>query len=148
MKSLPSVSLYIRITDEKGRRCYERIRRRSPQVCGLRDVYCIHFYDQGKRKWLSVGTDLNAANAARHSKEQELLLLSKEEFTRPKPARATPKSLEELRTAFIHDKRTTIKKDGTSLDPDTIHSLKSSPEAFCLEGRVTPMSCRGGRRRY
>ena len=69
MKSLPSVSLYIRVTDEKGRRRYERIRRRNPQECGSRAVYCLHFYDNGKRKWLSVGTGLNAANAARHRKE-------------------------------------------------------------------------------
>jgi hypothetical protein len=58
VKSLPSVSLYIRITDEKGRRRYERIRRRSPQMCGEKDVFCLHFYEKGKRKWLSVGTDL------------------------------------------------------------------------------------------
>jgi hypothetical protein len=63
MKSLPSVSLYIRITDEKGRR-YERIRRRNPQICGPREVYCVHFYEKGRRKWLSVGTDLSVANAA------------------------------------------------------------------------------------
>ena len=80
MKSLPSVSLYIRITDEKGRRRYERIRRRNPQMCGRRDVYCLHFYEKDKRKWLSVGTDLSVANAARGQKEQELLLLSKEDF--------------------------------------------------------------------
>jgi hypothetical protein len=79
VKNLPSVSLYIRITDEKGRRLYERIRRRNPQICGPSDVYCIHFYENGKRRWLSVGTDLNAANAARHQKEQELLLPKKEE---------------------------------------------------------------------
>ena len=29
----PSVSLYIRISDEKGRRHYERVRPRSPQPC-------------------------------------------------------------------------------------------------------------------
>lgn len=62
MKSLPSVSLYIRITDEKGRRRYERIRRRNPQMCGPKDVYCLHFYEKNKRKWLSVGTDLSVAN--------------------------------------------------------------------------------------
>ena len=93
MKSLPSVSLYIRITDEKGRRHYERIRRRNPQVCGQRDAYCLHSLEKGKRKWLSVGTDLNAANAARGQKEQELLLLSKEESVQPKPSPAAPKSL-------------------------------------------------------
>lgn len=53
MKSLPSVSLCIRITDGKGLRRYERIRRRNPQMCGPKDVYCLHFYEKGKRKWLS-----------------------------------------------------------------------------------------------
>jgi hypothetical protein len=81
VKNLPLVSLYIRITDEKGRRRYQRIRRRNPQICGPSDVYCIHFYENGKRKWLSVGTDLNAANAARGQKEQELLVLNKDEAT-------------------------------------------------------------------
>jgi len=130
VKSLPSVSLYIRITDEKGRRCYERIRRRNPQVCGPRDAYCLHFYAQGKRKWLSVGTDLNAASAARGQKEQELLVLSKDEATQPKPSPAAPKTLEELRTAFIHDKRTTIKKDGTPLHPNTIRSFEVVTRGF------------------
>ncbi len=112
MKSLPSVSLYIRITDEKGRRRYERVRRRNPQMCGPKDIYCLHFYEKDKRKWLSVGNDLNAASAARGQKEQELLVLSKDEATQPKPSPAVPKTLDQLRTAFIHDKRTTIKKDG------------------------------------
>jgi integrase/recombinase XerD len=124
------VSLYIRITDEKGRRRYERIRRRNPQMCGPKDVYCLHFYDKGKRKWLSVGTDLNAANAARGQKEQELLLLSKDEATQSKPFPAVPKTLEQLRTAFIHDKRTTIKKDGTPLEPDTIRSFEVVTRGF------------------
>jgi integrase/recombinase XerD len=130
VKSLPSVSLYIRITDEKGRRRYERIRRRSPQMCGEKDVFCLHFYDKGKRKWLSVGTDLNAANAARGQKEQELLLLSKDEATQAKPSPAVPKTLEQLRTAFVHDKRTTIKKDGTPLEPDTIRSFEVVTRGF------------------
>ena len=72
MKNLPSVSLYIRIADEKGCRRYERIRRRSPQMCGEKDIYCLHFSEKDKRKWLSVGTDLSIANAARGRKEQEL----------------------------------------------------------------------------
>ena len=127
MKSLPGVSLYIRITDEKGRRRYERIRRRSPQMCGAKDVYCLHFYENGKRKWLSVGNDLNSASRARGQKEQELLFLSKEVVSQPKPS---PKSLEEGRTAFIHDKRTTIKKDGTALDPDTIRSFEVVTREF------------------
>ena len=51
---------------------------------GPRDVYCLHFYEKGKRKWLSVGTELDAANLARGQKEQELLILSKDEATQPK----------------------------------------------------------------
>lgn len=115
--SLPSVSLYIRVTDEKGRRRYERIRRRNPQVCGPRDAYCLHFYEQGKRKWLSVGTDLNAASEARGQKEQELLVLSKDEATQPKPSPVAPKTLEELRTAFIHDKGTPHRTHGPIFQP-------------------------------
>ncbi len=66
MKSLPSVSLYIRITDKKGRRRYERIRRRSPQVCGPKDVYCIHFYEKGMQPGLGIvdGDDGGASRAA------------------------------------------------------------------------------------
>jgi hypothetical protein len=48
MRNLPTVSLYIRITDVNGRR-YERVNRRNPQLEG--GVYCLHFYENGKRKW-------------------------------------------------------------------------------------------------
>jgi hypothetical protein len=37
----PSLSLYTRISDEKGRRHYERVRPRSPQPCGPRDNYAL-----------------------------------------------------------------------------------------------------------
>jgi len=83
VKSLPSVGVSIRITNEEGHRRYERIRRRNPQACGPKDVYCLHFYDKKKRKWVSVGTDLSAANAARGQKKQELLVLNKDEATSP-----------------------------------------------------------------
>lgn len=126
---IPSVSLYIRINDEKGRR-YERIHRRNPQICGPQDVYCIHFYEQGRRKWMSVGSDLNAANVARGRKEQELCLQGKEKSEPPKPSPATPKTLEELRVAFITDRKTTIKKDGSPLDPDTIRSYENETRRF------------------
>ncbi len=56
-QSLPSVCLYIRVT-ENGRRRYERVHRRNPQLKG--GVYCLHFYENGKRRWATVGTDLNA----------------------------------------------------------------------------------------
>jgi hypothetical protein len=47
-----------------------------------------------------------------------------------KPSPAAPKSLEELRTAFIHDKKTTFKKDGSPLDPDTITSYEKVTREF------------------
>jgi len=112
-RSIPSVTLYIRITDEKSKRHYERVSRRNPQLNG--GVYCLHFYENGKRKWATVGTDINAALKVRMTKESELLTSPVE----AKPSPAAPKSLEELRTAFIHDKKTTFKKDGSPLDPPT-----------------------------
>ncbi len=124
-RSIPSVTLYIRITDEKGNRRYERVNRRKPQLSG--GIYCLHFYTlEGKRKWTTVGTDINAALRARMEKESELL-------TRPveaKPSSAAPKPLEVLRTAFIHDKKTTFKKDGFPLDPDTITSYQKVTREF------------------
>jgi integrase len=123
-RSIPSVTLYIRITDEKGTRRYERVNRRKPQLNG--GVYCLHFYENGKRKWATVGSDINAALKARMEKESELL-------TRPveaKPSPAAPKSFEELRTAFIHDKKTTFKKDGSPLDGDTITHYEQVSRVF------------------
>ncbi len=60
-QSLPGVTPYIRITEGSKRR-YERIGRRNPQMCGPQDVYAIRSYEQGKRKWLSVGTTYHANN--------------------------------------------------------------------------------------
>jgi integrase/recombinase XerD len=132
-RSIPSVTLYIRITDEKGNRHYERVNRRNPQLNG--GVYCLHFYENGKRKWATVGTDINAAIKARMTKESELLTNPVE----AKPSPAAPKSLEELRTAFIHDKKTTFKRDGSPLDPDTITSYeKVTRELLDIMRRTFP----------
>ena len=90
-RSIPSVTLYIRITDEKGTRRYERVNRRKPQLSG--GTYCLHFYTpDGKRKWTTVGTDINAALKARMEKESELL-------TRPVGAKPSPTATEALRGA-------------------------------------------------
>jgi len=94
----PSVSLYIRISDEKGRRHYERVRPRSPQPCGQ---------------------DYNEAVRRRAAKEHELLLAAREERERATEPDATPKapsSLEELRNAFLAMKRKERKRDRTPLD--------------------------------
>ena len=68
----PAVSLYIRITDEKGRRRYERVRPRSPQPCGPRDNYALLYYVP-KMTWEQVGQDYNEAVRRRAAKEHELL---------------------------------------------------------------------------
>jgi integrase len=130
-RSIPSVSLYIRITDEKGNRRYDRVNRRKPQLSG--GVYCLHFYENGKRKWATVGTDINAALKARMEKESQLL-------TRPveaKPSPATPKSLEGLRTAFIHDRKTARKRDGSLRDADTISHYEKVTREFLDTTKVT-----------
>jgi integrase len=63
-----------------------------------------------------------------HARREFLLL--RNEALPPKPSPVAPKSLEELRTAFIHDKKTTFKKDGTRLDPDTITSYEKVTRKF------------------
>lgn len=149
MQTLPSVSLYIRITESNGKRRYERVKRgRNPQMCGPHDVYCLHFYEGSKRKWDTVGTDLEAAVSARFRKESELAVRSKDTAAQPEPSRTAPKSLEELRTAFIHDKKTTFKKDGFPLDADTITSYEKVTRAFLdiikrtLPGEITRQDLR------
>ena len=129
-QSLPSVSLYIRITDQQDRRRYERISRRNPQVCGPKDLYAIHFYEHGKRRWLSVGTDLNTANAVRGQKESELYLRAKAAAAPPKPSPVISKTLKQQRDAFLHDRRTTFKKDGSPLAADTIRSYELVTREF------------------
>ena len=57
---MPSVSIYIRITDDKGKRHYERVKDRNPQQCGPKDAYCL-LYRDGKQVWEIVGRDLNEA---------------------------------------------------------------------------------------
>jgi integrase len=120
-QSIPTVSLYIR---KRGSRRYEQVTRRNPQVGD--GVYSLRFEEDGKRKWLTVGTDINAALKARFQKESELA----QGFADPKPSPAPSKSLEECREEFLHDKRTTFKGDGSPLDPDTIRSYEIVTRGF------------------
>ncbi len=60
----PSVSLYIRISDETGRRHYECVRPR--------DNYALLYYVP-KMTWEQVGQDYNDAVRLRAAKEHELL---------------------------------------------------------------------------
>jgi len=85
-----SVTLYIR-RNGNGRQRYERVTLRNPQVAQGSEVYCLHFYENGKRKWLTVGSDLRAAYAARGAKEQEIasdaVRVSKSSASIPAPRR-------------------------------------------------------------
>ena len=98
----PTVSLYIRITDERGRRHYERVRPRSPQLCGPRDNYALLYYVP-RMTWEQVGQDFNEAVRCRGAKEQELFLSARSErerFPQPDAIPTSPSSLEELRNAI------------------------------------------------
>ena len=113
----PTVSLYIRITDEKNRRRYERVRPRSPQPCGPRDNYAMLYYVP-KMTWEQVGQDYNEAVRRRAAKEHELLLAAREERERSTLSDSTAKaasSLEELRNAFLAMKRKERKRDRTRI---------------------------------
>ena len=117
---MPKVSVYIRPTT--GNRTPKKATKRSTGPFYLR------YELNGKRIWESLTTrTYTFALAAARTKESSLLL---GEATPPKPSPVAPKSLEELRTAFIHDKKTTFKKDGTPLDPDTISSYEKVTREF------------------
>lgn len=98
----PAVSLYIRITDEKGRRHYERVRPRSPQPCGPRDNYALLYYVP-KMTWEQVGQDYNEAVWRRAAKAYELFLVARAEREGAAQAdtkRKHPSSLEDLGARF------------------------------------------------
>lgn len=98
--SLPSVSLYIRITDKNDNRRYERVRNINPQLCGAKDVYCLHFYENGKRKWLTVGSDLRAAVYARNQKHSELVAADRQQRETAEPEKA-PSTLEQAVSRYV-----------------------------------------------
>jgi|ERR1700678_143219 len=108
------VTLYARVADAQGKRHYERIRHRNPQL-GPGIIYCLRFEVDGKRKWETVGTDVNAASRRKGEREQELLSGVKA-VAEAKPSPAQPESIEGHREAFLSDKRTSRKKNGELRD--------------------------------
>jgi integrase len=61
---------------------------------------------------------------------KELRLLEEPE-PEPKPEKAAqPKTLEEFRTDFLHDKKTTVRSDGTPLDADTVRTYTQVTREF------------------
>jgi hypothetical protein len=117
---MPKVSIYTRATTGG-------VAAVTPKG-GSTGPFFLRYEINGKRVWESIPTrTYTFALADARSKESSLL---REEATPPKPSPARPKSLEELRTALIHDKKTTFKKDGTPLDPDTISSYEKVTRGF------------------
>jgi integrase/recombinase XerD len=129
MRGLPSVTLYIRRNND-GRQRYERVSSRNPQVAQGSEVYCLHFYENGKRRWITVGNDLRVAYAARGTKEQELASEEPKVPPTPKPSPDTPASLETLREEFLSDKRTSRKKNGELRDEETIRAYETLTREF------------------
>lgn len=107
--SLPAVSLYIRKTDKNGNRCYERVKRINAQACGPRDVFCIHFYENRARKWLTVGTDLRAAWAAWGKKSSDLLKADRQRRDAEEP-QAPPSSLDQAVGRYLRNTEATKAK--------------------------------------
>src|SRR5438445_10531586 len=123
MLTIPSVTVYIRKQEPK--RHYERVKTRNPQMCAEGDVYCLHVFHNGKRQWMTVGTNFREALKRRMEKESELILQSKA----PAPFKAKATLLEH-KERFLEFKQTTKKKDGTPLDAETITAYKQQVAAF------------------
>jgi integrase len=90
--------------------------------------FYLRYVMNGVRKWHPANTS-SYTLALASAKQIEAALLTEKEIA-PKPSPEAPKSLEELRTAFIHDKKTTFKKDGSPLDADTITRYEQVTRVF------------------
>jgi integrase len=115
------VSIYNRQT-VGGRRQYFLANKTSTGPFYLRYVM------NGVRKWHPANTS-SYTLALASAKQIEAALLTEKEIA-PEPSPEAPKSFEELRTAFIHDKKTTFKKDGSPLDTDTITHYEQVTRVF------------------
>ena len=127
---MPKVSVYIRPTTAN----------RTPKKAtkGSTGPFYLRYELNGKRVWESLTTrTFTFALADARSKESSLLL---GRATPPKQSPAAPKSLEELRMAFIHDKKTTL----FSIRTPIRRPSKGAPEVSCTSGysRVRQDSCR------
>ena len=116
---MPKVAIYTRATTGGSRRRYVKATK------GSTGPFFLRYEVNGKRVWEGIHTRTYKADA--RSKES---LLLRNDAPPPKPSPAAPKSLQELRAAFIHDKKTTFKKDGTPLDPDTVSSYEKVTREF------------------
>ena len=133
MPKIPSVSIHIRITDQSGRRHYQRVKERNRQVCGPKDQYCLLYYDP-KQTWQQLGQDYGEALNRRFAKQNELFAKAKAGANGENASTGTrkeaPATLEEFRTAFLAKKAKEKKKDRTLLDPDTIRAYEQLTQDF------------------
>ena len=122
------VTLYIRRDPGVGK--FEKIRHGlNPQIATGRESYYMMWYDAGKRVYKNLGNDLGAANKAAVAKASELLLgtIPTED---PKPSPEVRRSLEELRVAFVTNKRMSRKKTGEMRDEDTLRAYEDWTREF------------------
>ncbi len=126
---LPAVTLYIRRNSQPGQP-YDRVNLKNIEIIKAPDVYCLHFFEQDKRKWQTVGTDLKVAIAALQDKQRDLLSQAPAPPPTPKPSPDQPASLEQLRKEFIADKKTSRKKNGELRDEDTIRGYEQLTREF------------------
>lgn len=118
------VTLYVRATDQTGRRKYVKLNPKKP----LPGVYCLRYEQDGKRKWQTVGTDLTAAMEAKYKAEARRF--SGKEVVEPKAAVPRRKTLARFSTEFIEAKRLTKKSDGSRLDKETLSAYEQQVTQF------------------
>lgn len=124
---IPSVKIYIR---KHPTRRYERVKTRNPQQCSEGDVYCLHIWHNGKRRWVTAGTVLNEA-LRQQMVWQNALIAEK-----PVPADNSRKTLTDWQREFVAFKSTATKKDGTPLDAETVKAYTNQTTEFLTSGKA------------
>jgi len=108
---------------------YVRINRKY-RVATRKDEapFFLRYQKDGKRVWQEAGVGYyNEAVAQARLREAALL---RAESDPPKPSPAPDPTLEQQRIAFLHDKQTTVRNDGTPLDLDTVHHYTKKTREF------------------
>lgn len=119
-----SIALYVRVTEEGGRRRYLRF---NP-LKSIPGIYCLRYEQEGKRTWETVGTDLAAAMEAKYKAEAKRY--SQDPTIGLKASAPRPKTLARLRVDFLETKRLTKKSDGSRLDKETLSAYQQQVTEF------------------
>jgi integrase/recombinase XerD len=139
-----SVYLRIRITTPEGkisqpyckavRACRGRLKPFWCLVKGVEEhhaegTYCLRYKLHGKMKWETIRDNLGVESAAQIKASE----IKGKKFSKPLasvPSEPRTKSLVEWREEFLADKRTTRKRDGSTLDADTLRSYEVVTDEF------------------